>query len=475
MQLQDSEIIRKDALKWVTSNKVRLIKVAHKIWEYAETSMEEVKSSKLLADELEKEGFSIELGVASIPTAFVATYGSGHPVIGFLGEYDALPNLSQRALPKKEPLEGGANGHGCGHNLLGTGAAGGIMAAKYAMQKDDLPGTVKYFGCPAEETLVGKVFMTKAGLFNDVDVALTWHPWFSNTVWMASTLAMNSVKFRFRGLTAHAAASPEVGRSALDAVELMDVGANYLREHIIPEARIHYVVTCGGEAPNIIPDFAEVWYFVRAPKQSDVEAIYDRVCEIANGAALMTGTKVDIVFVTATWEYLPSKVLSDLLYRNLKEVGPPRFSKEEKQFAREIAEKFPEEQKKRMSMAYNVPELEKAVKSNLIEYVSPPIDAGKTLPISTDIGEVSAKVPTAQCFTCSFVLGSTLHSWQAAAAAGMGIGHKGMVVASKALALTAIDLITKPQWLRKVRDEFENRTTIYKSSIPKGLEPPLSP
>jgi aminobenzoyl-glutamate utilization protein B len=298
MYRQNIQNLKKNAIDWINTNEEHLIKIANQVWENAETSLQEYKSSKLIANELEKEGFAVKRGVADMPTAFVATYGSGKPVIGILGEYDALPGLSQRPVPKKETLKEAAPGHGCGHNLLGTGAAGAAMAAKDVMDRSRVPGTIRYFGCPAEETLVGKVFMVKAGLFNDVDAALTWHPWCANTVWLDSTLAMNSVKFKFHGVAAHAAASPEAGRSALDAVELMNVGINYLREHIVQDARIHYIITHGGEAPNIVPDFAEVWCYIRAPKWSDVEAVYNRICNIAKGAALMTGTKEDIEFIT---------------------------------------------------------------------------------------------------------------------------------------------------------------------------------
>jgi len=471
MYRRNIQSLKKNAVDWINTHEEHLIKIANKIWEYAETSLQEYKSSKLIADKLEKEGFTVKRGVADMSTAFVATYGFGKPVIGILGEYDALPRLSQKPIPKKEPLKEGAPGHGCGHNLLGTGAAGAALAAKHAIEKSKIPGTIKYFGCPAEETLVGKVFIVKAGLFDDVDAALTWHPWCANTVLMASTLALNSVKFKFHGIAAHAAASPEAGRSALDAVELMNVGVNYLREHIVPDVRIHYIITHGGEAPNIVPDFAEVWYFVRAPRRLDLEAVYNRICNIAEGAALMTCTKREVAFITGGWEFLPNKALSDLLYKNLKEMGPPKFNEEEEQFAKKIAATFQVRQKQKILRDYNIPEFEKAMKSDLIEYVSPPIDVSKVLPISTDVGEVSVKVPTAQCATCTFVPGSALHTWQVTATSGMSIGHKGMLLASKTLALTIIDLLLRPDVLRKARVEFKKRGIIYKSSILGRVKP----
>ena len=286
-------------------------------------------------------------------------------------------------------------------------------------------------------------------------------------------LALNSVKFRFYGAAAHAAAAPEAGRSALDAVELMDVGVNYLREHIPEKARIHYIITHGGKAPNIVPDFAEAWYFVRAPKRRDVESIYSRILDIAKGAALMTGTKEEVKFITGCWEVIPNKVLSDLLYSNLEEAGPPEFTDEEKLFAKKIAETFPKEQKLRMIESYSIPEPERAEKLDLIDYVAPARDAGKVLSGSTEVGDVSAKVPTAQCVTSTFVLGSAIHSWQAVATAGMSIGYKGMLTASKALALTVIDLLTKPEAITKAKEEFRRKGITYKSPIPEGVKPPL--
>jgi aminobenzoyl-glutamate utilization protein B len=463
-------MLKKNAREWVDENEERLKVIARKIWEYAELALKEVKSSKLLADELESKGFIIQRGAGGIPTAFVATYGSGNPVIGIMGEYDALPGLSQEAVPQKKPVKEGAPGHGCGHNLLGTGAAGAAMAIKHIMEKHNLSGTVKFFGCPAEEIGVGKVFMLKAGLFDDVEAMLTWHPWSANTTWMASMLALNSVKFRFHGVAAHAAAAPEAGRSALDAVELMNVGVNYLREHIPQEARIHCVITSGGKTPNIVPDFAEVWYFVRAPKRSDLETIYNRILNIAKGAALMTETKEEIEFITGNWNVIPNKSLSDLLYNNLEEVGPPKFNSDERLFAKKLAETFLKEQKERMLKLYNLPEPERAVNLDLVDYVAPPADAGRVLAGSTDVGDVSAKVPTAQCITSTFVLGAALHSWQAVATAGMSIGFKGMLTASKVLALTGIDLLVKPEELKKAKNEFKDREITYKSPIPEGMK-----
>ena len=267
-----------DYALWITDTiKNRLIEISDTIWEFAEIGLLEEKSSALLADELKQAGFSVDTGVADMPTAFVASYGTEKPVIGILGEFDALPELSQAIAPERKPLITGAPGHGCGHNLLGTGALGAALAVKQAIDDEDVRGTIRYYGCPAEETFNSKGYMIQAGLFNDVDISLTWHPAYLNMVVEMTAMAMNSVVFKFYGKTAHAAADPHNGRSALDAVELMNIGANYLREHIVSDGRLHYVITHGGEVPNVVPAFAEVWYFVRAPERHQVEDIYERL------------------------------------------------------------------------------------------------------------------------------------------------------------------------------------------------------
>ncbi|WP_018962555.1 amidohydrolase [Coprothermobacter platensis] len=306
------------ALNWVGKHRDYLSEVSDTIWDYAEVGFQEFKSSKLLADELEKAGFTVERAVAGLPTAFVATWGSGSPRLGFLAEYDALPGLSQKVTTHREPVKEGAPGHGCGHNIFGAGVMGAVIALKEEMKEDKLPGTIVFYGCPAEELLAGKVFMARAGLFDDLDCALTWHPMGFNMVSLGSMTAMNSVKFTFHGIPAHAAASPEQGRSALDAVELMDIGANYLREHVVQEARIHYVITNGGGEPNVVPPEAQVWYYVRAPKRKDVDAIFERLVKIADGAAMMTDTTYDMKFSTACYDVLPNKALATLLNDSMK-------------------------------------------------------------------------------------------------------------------------------------------------------------
>ena len=315
-------------MKRIESNKERLIEASDKIWEFAEIGLLEEKSSKLLADILERDGFTVDRGVANMSTAFVANYGTGKPVIGIAGEFDALPGMSQEAgVPTKKPIEEGKPGHGCGHNLYGVACLGAVLAVKEKIEKGEVKGTIRFYGCPAEENSSGKVFMIKAGLFNDVDITLTWHPSGSSTVWSTNFQAIYSVLFRYHGTPAHAASSPWDGRSALDAVELMNIGVNYLREHVIPDSSIHYIITKGGEAPNIVPAEAEVWYYIRAPLLSQVKEIYERVIKIAKGAEMMTETELEMIFLSGSANMLPNYTLEDLLEEKMKEVGPIEYTK----------------------------------------------------------------------------------------------------------------------------------------------------
>jgi len=405
-------------------------------------------------------------------TAFVASYGSGKPIIGFLGEYDCLPELSQEAIPTRKPVKAGGPGHGCGHNLLGTGSVGAAVALKHQLDKQGIEGTVRYYGCPAEETLIGKVFMAKAGVFDDLDIAITWHPMWLNAPWAGSSLAMNSVRFRFHGRTAHAAAAPHLGISALDAVELMNTGVNFLREHVTSEARIHYVITNGGNEPNVVPSLAEVWYYVRAPRRQDVEEIYERMLDIAKGASLMTRAELEVDFQTGVYEFLPNEVVSDALLESLREAGPPQFSDEEKQFATELAKSFSQGEKEAVLRASNVPP--RFYDLTLHEEIGEYYDRGKILPGSTDVGDVSWIAPTGQITTATWVMGTASHSWQATAASGMGIGYKGMLLAAKAMALTGHKFLTNPDLVKKARDAFEKDTggRPYESPLPEGMDTP---
>lgn len=370
-------------------------------------------------------------------------------------------------------MKGGA-GHGCGHNLLGVGSLAAAAALKREIEAGRLAGTVRYFGCPAEETLIGKVFMAKHGLYDDLDAAITWHPMWMNTAWGGTSLAMNSVRFAFYGRTAHAAAAPHMGVSALDAVELMNTGVNFLREHVVQEARIHYVITKGGGEPNVVPAAAEVWYYIRAPKRQDVEEIYQRILKIAEGACLMTGATMETRFQTGVYEYLPNAVLTDLLEESLRRVGGPKFTEEEMAFARAIEQSYAPGQKASVLRAGNVPPEYWGL--TLHQEIAPVFDKGRILPGSTEVGDVSWITPTGQMTAASWVAGTAAHSWQATATCGMGIGHKSMLVAAKAMALAGYELLTRPDLLARAKEAFRKDTggKPYVSPLPPEMMEPAA-
>lgn len=451
-----------------------LVSVSKKVWEFAEVGLQESRSAAAQIEVLEAEGFHTTQGTGGMPSAFVAEWGSGSPIIGFLGEYDALMGLSQKAVPVKEPVCAGAPGHGCGHNLLGAAALGSAIALKRYLQSHNLPGTVRYYGCPAEETLIGKVFMARDGVFNDLDAAITWHPGAINTVQLGSSNGVNSAKFTFYGKTAHAAGDPHNGRSALDAVELMNIGANYLREHVIPDARLHYVITEGGGQPNVVPARAQVWYYVRAPHRNQIEEIYARLVDVAKGAALMTGTTFDIEFLAGCYDVLPNDVLAMLCLEVFKEAGAPDWTPEDLAFAEELAKSLDRKQVNEALKAQGAPkELFTQVVNNA---VIDPIDKGKVMAGSTDVGDVSWIVPTVQISAACWPIGSPGHSWQVAASSGHGLGEKGMLKAAEVMAAAAIMLHSDPSIIEKAKDEFRERLAgdTYKTPLPEGLEPPLS-
>lgn len=431
-----------EVLQRIEANKAAYEDMALKIWGYAEVGYKEVKSSALLQDQLRKEGFTVYPGVADIPTAFIASYGNGHPIIAILGEYDALPGVSQQAVPEKKERPDATAGHACGHHLFGVASAEAAIAVKDWMKATGQKGTIRFYGTPAEEGGSGKVYMVRAGLFNDVDVVLHWHPGDRNAVRMGSSLANVSAKFRFHGVAAHAAASPERGRSALDGVEAMDHMVNMMREHVPDSTRIHYVITRGGEAPNVVPAFAEVYYYVRSPQRETVVDVSDRVIKAAQGAALGTGTTVDWELIGGVYELLSNEVLGSVLQRNLEAVGGVDYTTEEKLFATKIGQ----------SLFGQLPAVETA---HLVSPWDPkPMSA---LGGSTDVGDVSWTVPTMGFSTATWVPGTPAHSWQAVAAGGMSIGLKGMNVAAKTLALTAIDLFVSPNTIDAAKKEFEQR------------------
>lgn len=464
---------RIEVADWLDERAERYIAMADTIWARPEVALKETAAARLQQEHLAAEGFTITPNVGGLPTAFVAEWGQGGPIVGFLGEYDALPGLSQAADSSQQALVPDGPGHGCGHNLLGTAALAAAVATQAWLRETGAAGTVRYYGCPAEETITGKVFMARDGVFADLDAALTWHPWWLNSVSKGSFLAVDNLKFKFHGKTAHAAAQPEAGRSALDAVELMNVGVNFLREHVIDAARIHYVITNGGGAPNVVPDEAEVWYFVRAPERDQVAALTERVRKIAAGAALMTETTVQELFQCGGYNVLPNFALADATLRALRELGPLEFTAAEQAFAAGIANGYQVETREGVlrTIDRSVATLHEALDGAIYDAS----DEGKVQPGSTDVGDVSWITPTVQALTTCWPLGIPGHSWGIVASCGMSIGHKGMLQAAKALAMTAVEIYTDPELLARARREFEERTAgrPYQSPLPPGLRPAL--
>jgi aminobenzoyl-glutamate utilization protein B len=436
----------------VDQNQEEMKDMAKCIWNYAEGPYKEEKSSKLQREYLEKQGFKI-IDVPNIKTAFIAEYGEGKPILAILGEYDALPGMAQKVSSKRETIEGEAYGHGCGHNLLGTGGVGAAAALKEMMAQENLKGTLRYYGCPAEELLSGKVHMAREKVFDDIDACVSWHPASMNVVWGCSHLAMNSMKFRFKGVSAHAAAAPQAGRSALDAVELMNVGANYLREHVIEKARIHYIITNGGMAPNIVPEDAEVWYYVRAPKRSEVREISQRLHKIAEGAAMMTETKMSYELVAGCYDVLANPVLGKLMHNNMLQAGGPKFSPEDYEFAKELSSLTSREDKKKVMATYFAPDyvLDKVLCEEVIELN----DSDLVLAGSVDGGDVSYITPYSHVTTATWPVGTAAHSWIATAASGSGIGLNAMIFASKAMAGTVYDMLKDNSLVEEARAEFK--------------------
>ena len=431
------------------------------IWEYAELGYHEDKSSALLQRHLKDAGFRIEAGVADEPTAFIATYGQGKPIIAILGEFDALPGLSQAAVPDRSPVTAAAPGHGCGHNLLGSGAALAAVALKDYMETNRVTGTLRYYGTPAEEGGDGKVYMVRAGLFRDVDVVLHWHPADHNAVFNGGALAITSAKFLFHGIAAHAAFAPERGRSALDAVMLMGTGIEFMREHVPSNTRIHYIVSNGGAAPNIVPDTAELFLYARSPSLDTLDGIWGRIVKIGQGAAMMTETTLDVKILGSDNNIVANDALAKVAQKNLEQVGGFRYTAEETHFAEELLKSIPPGGAGDLASTSSIEPLR-------------PFNPNEPA-ASTDVGDVSWNVPTIGFVAATFVPGVVAHTWQAAACAGMSIGQKGMLVAAKALALTAADLFSNPQLIQDARTDFARQLAgkIYKSEIPSGQKPPL--
>lgn len=456
--VQAQELAKAAAVTWIDRNAETLSRINKNIWSYAETGLQEFKSSRELMDFLKANGFTVEEGVAGMPTAFVASYGSGRPVIGILAEYDALPGLSQGAISEQRERPGVEAGHGCGHSVYGTASTGAAIAVKQAMESGQVEGTVRLYGTPAEETLIGKTYMLREGLFKTDDAILSWHTGDRTAAAYGYSKAMVSVKFRFSGLPAHASVSPHAGRSALDAVELMSAGVNYMREHIEEDARIHYVITNGGGQPNVVPPEAEVWYYIRANKHQDVERYFKWVEAIARGAALMSRTELAAVQIDAdAHEKLPNRTLSEVIHQNLEQIGAPQFSAQEKDFARQTQAS-----------------LERKLDKALSETVEPLLEEPGQGLGSTDLGDISWFVPVGNLRVASYTYGAPGHSWQIVACTGTSIGEKGLMVAAKVLATSAIDLYLSPQLREKVQADFQKiRDPLeYHTLIPEGQKAP---
>jgi len=433
-----------------------LIELSDKIWRYAETAMREKQSSAALADYAEAQGLRLTRGVAKIPTAFIAEFGSGRPIIGIIGEYDALPGLSQKAIPRKEPLNEGKPGHGCGHNLFGAGSLGAAIAIKELITAGKLKGTIRYYGTPAEEDLAGKVWMAKDGLFNDLDVCLDWHPEDHNKANMQSSQAILDLNISFKGQSAHAAFDPWNGRSALDAAELFTNGVNYLREHVKPSVRMHYVYKDAGKVPNVIPDTTTVWLWIRDSKRSGVAVVEQRVRDIAKGAALMAGVEYHISLNNGLYELLVNEAGAKALQANMEMIGTITYTNDELDFADKIMKEYGIEGK---GIDGSIKPLEKTSED-------PP--GG-----STDVGDISYIVPEITLKATTAPLESPWHSWVVAACSGMSIGHKGMLFASKVLGITMVDLFQNEKLRQDIRKEFEQRKgkEIWKAILPDGPPP----
>lgn len=457
--------LKKEVVAHIDTMQETLERTARQVWEFAEIAMEEYRSSALLADMLAEQGFVVQRGAAGMPVAFVATYGEGHPIFGILAEYDALPGLSQKAgSPGKEALVPGAAGHGCGHNIFGTASVGAAVAIKKIMAKYKLTGTLKLFGCPAEETVEGKIYMAREGIFNGLDICFDWHPGDENEVSLETSNALNNFEVMFYGHTAHAAGDPWNGCSALDAVELMNHGVNYLREHVKPTVRLHYVIPDAGLAPNVVPDYARVWYYVRGKDRTEVEDAYARVLKIAEGAALMTGTRHEVHLITGVYNYLKNREVARLLYKNLKWVGAPQFSKEEQEFAGKM----------QRSLGNKEEGLSTTLSTTIKPFKEP---AGYWGGGSTDAADVSWITPTASLNTACCPLNIPGHSWCIVASVGSSVGFKGMLTAAKVLAASAVEVLLDSSIVKRAQAEFKEKTKdfVYKCAIPAGQKPRIKP
>lgn len=447
---------KRNIVESVEKHKANLIEISDGIWEQAETAFEEHKSSKLLADYAEEQGFQVERGVAGIPTAFVATYGAGRPIISVLGEFDALPGLSQDTLPNKSPLEEGAPGHGCGHNVFGAGSLGAAIAIKEQIEDGKLKGTVKFIGTPSEEKFFGKIWMVREGIWDDVDVNISWHPSSKIQADVQSSLALVDFKIEFFGQAAHASSDPWNGRSASDALELYTTGVNYYREHVKPTVRMHYHIQDGGQVVNVVPDYSRLWMRVRDTKRSGMMPVYERLMEMAQGAAIMADVDYKVSLISGIYETLVNREGGKIMQKNLELLGPIEYTDAEMEFGKQIQEATGKEQ---VGMDSSINPLEET-KEN---------PGGG----STDVGDVSWNVPNINLSATIAPKGTPWHSWAVVACGGMSIGHKGLTYSSKAMAMTMADLFENPKLVEKVKAEYKERKgdEVYEPIIPDGPPP----
>ena len=447
---------KKALLTSVEKHKNELIKISDEIWGLAETAFEETKSAEILANYAEKQGFNVERGVAGMPTAFVATYGSGSPVISVLGEFDALPGISQKATPTKSPLKEGAAGHGCGHNLFGAGSLGAAIAIKELIQTGKIKGTVKFLGTPSEEKFFGKIWMVNAGLWDDVDVNISWHPSAETKADVQSSLALVDFKVEFFGQAAHASADPWNGRSASDALELYASGINYYREHVRPSVRMHYHIQDGGQVVNVVPDYSRIWVRVRDTKRSGMMPVYERVQEMAKGAAILANVDYKISLISGIYEVLVNREGGEIMQKNLELLGPIEYTDDEIAFGKKIQEITKKEQ------------------VGMDSAINPLLDTRENPGGgSTDVGDVSWNVANINLGVTTAPKDTPWHSWAVVACGGMSIGHKGMLYSSKAMSMTMLDLFENPVLVDKVKAEYKERKgdEVYKAIIPEGPPP----
>lgn len=451
------------AIQEIEAKRSSLDALSQAIWNRPEAGFHEYEACKNVSELLRREGFQVEVGAGGVPTAIKATFGSGHPVIGFMGEFDALPGLSQKVSTVKDPVEEGAYGHGCGHNLLCTAHVGAVIGLKEEMIRQNLSGTIIFYACPAEELLIGKPLMARGGAFEGLDVAVNFHPNKINEATVGVSTAVNSMKFHFKGRSSHAANAPENGRSALDAVELTDIGANYLREHVSSDVRIHYTITDGGVVPNVVPDKACVWYYVRAFSREAVENAYERLVKIAQGAAMMTETEMEVEFLGGCYNTMNNHVLAELVAECMNQIPQEPWTEEEIAFAAALDEQSPD--------SAAATRAKYGLSSDTHLYYGPGQVTSFNSYGSTDIGDVMHLVPTAYFFTGCTNMGAPAHSWQFASCAGSSIGEKGMIYAAKIMAMYGARILNDPSIVARAKEEFDRQMAgkTYKCPVPANV------